>query len=112
MRWRWRPGKERRRAGEIMRPGVRLGEVFVECAENTEFPGFGFLRQAKIAPRGGENGSRRGKTEPEGSKEGDWMYTGAMWVPKWKSRLVHLRLRSDIDNCHHDLHIAVGRLGQ
>ena len=55
---------------------VRLGEVFVECAENTEFPGFGFLRQAETAPWGGNNSSQRGKPEPEGSKEGDWMYTG------------------------------------
>ena len=44
---------------------MRAGEVFVECAENTEFPGFEFLRQAKTALWGGVNGSRRGKTEPE-----------------------------------------------
>jgi hypothetical protein len=50
--------------------------VFVECTENTEFPGFEFLRQAETAPWGGKNSSQRGKPEPEGSKEGDWMYTG------------------------------------
>jgi hypothetical protein len=27
---------------------VRLGEVFVECAEKTEFPGFGFPGRRKL----------------------------------------------------------------
>jgi hypothetical protein len=61
--------------------------VFVEHAENTEFPGFGFLRQAKTALWGEENGFRRGKNRTRGSKEGDWMYTGLMLGAKWKSRL-------------------------
>jgi hypothetical protein len=50
--------------------------VFVECAENTEFPGFWFLWQLKTVPWGGEYGSPREKPSPKGSKEGDWMYTG------------------------------------
>jgi hypothetical protein len=72
---------------------VRLGELFVECAENTEFPGFGFLRQAETAPWGGKNSSQGGKPEPEGSKEGDWMYTGM--VPGAKMEIpAKLRLRA------------------
>ena len=52
--------------------------MFVECDEKAEFPGFGFLRQAKTAPCGDEHGSRRKKTEPGGSKESDWVYTDPM----------------------------------
>ena len=57
---------------------VRVGEVFVECAEKTEFPGFGFLRQAKTAPCGNRTRLPKKKTEPGGLKEGDWVYTGPM----------------------------------
>ncbi len=64
--------------------GVRVGEVFVECAEKTELPGFGFLRQAKTAPWGGKT-APEGKTDPEGSKEGDWLYTGM--VPDAKTEI-------------------------
>jgi hypothetical protein len=45
--------------------------VFVKYTEKTEFPGFGFLRQAKTAPWGDEHISPKEKTEPGGSKEGD-----------------------------------------
>jgi hypothetical protein len=54
---------------------VRVGEVFVKCAEKTGFPGFGFFRQ-------GNNYALRGRRRlPEeemqlgGSKEGGWVYT-------------------------------------
>ena len=45
----------------------------------------GFLRHAKPASWGGENGSRRGKTDPEGSKVGDLLYTGM--VPDAKTEI-------------------------
>ena len=38
---------------------VRVGEVFVECAEKAGFPGFGFSGRATTAPCGGENGAGR-----------------------------------------------------
>src|ERR1035438_7101502 len=38
---------------------VRVGEMFVECAEKTGFPGFGFSGRTPTAPCGGEGGSRR-----------------------------------------------------
>jgi hypothetical protein len=63
--------------------------VFVERAEKTEFPGFGFLRQAKTAPCGDEHGSRREETEPGGLKEGDWEYTGPMTGAKMEIRAEH-----------------------
>jgi hypothetical protein len=54
---------------------VRVGEVFVECAGKTGFPGFGFFRQ-------GDNCALRGRRRlPEegmqlaGSKDGGWLYT-------------------------------------
>ncbi len=59
--------------------------MFVKCAEKTELPGYGFLRHAKPASWGGENGSRRGKTDPEGSKVGDLLYTGM--VPDAKTEI-------------------------
>jgi hypothetical protein len=61
-----------------MRAGGRLEEVFLECAEKMEFPGFGFLRQAKPVPRGGEKRLPKEKTRSEGSKEADWMHTVAV----------------------------------
>ncbi len=45
----------------------------------------GFLRHAKPASWGGENGSRRGKADPEGSKVGDLLYTGM--VPDAKTEI-------------------------
>ena len=59
---------------------MRAGEVFVECAGKTGFPGSGFFRQ-------GDNCALRGRRRlPEemmqlamqltGSKEGGWVYTG------------------------------------
>jgi hypothetical protein len=38
---------------------VRVGEVFVECAGKTGFPGFGFSGKATTTPCGAEDGSRR-----------------------------------------------------
>jgi hypothetical protein len=43
-----------------MRLGGRLGELFVECAEKVEFPGFGFFRQGGNCALRGEDGSQRG----------------------------------------------------
>jgi hypothetical protein len=57
---------------------ARVGEVFVECAEKAEFPGFGFLRQAKTAPCENRTRLPKKKTEPGGLKEGDWVYTDPM----------------------------------
>jgi hypothetical protein len=68
-------------------PGARLGEVFVECAENTEFPGFGFLRQAKTAPWGGNTTPRREKPNPEDRRKAIGRILASCRVPKWKSRL-------------------------
>ena len=56
----------------------------MECAEKTGVPVLGFCGKRKL--RLGEKKTKR-KTRTCGSKEGDWMYTGTMPVPKWKSRL-------------------------
>jgi uncharacterized Zn-binding protein involved in type VI secretion len=44
---------------------VRVGEVFVESAGKTEFPGFGFFRQGDNCALRGENGSQRKKCNSE-----------------------------------------------
>ena len=38
---------------------VRVGEVLVECAGKTGFPGFGFFRQGDNCALRGEDGSRK-----------------------------------------------------
>jgi hypothetical protein len=75
---------------------VRAGEVFVESAGKTGFPGFGFSRQGDNRALRAEDGSRREKLQRGGSKEGNWMYTGCVlvpdWIPKWEFRLNRRRL--------------------
>jgi hypothetical protein len=52
-------------AAKIKHPEVRVGEVFVGCAEKAGFPGFGFSGRATTAPcgaktvPGGKNASCR-----------------------------------------------------
>ena len=66
---------------------VRVGEVFMECAEKEGFPGFGFFRQGANCALWGENGSRR-----KNSKSQDQRMTAGRILTdirdlKWKSRL-------------------------
>jgi imidazolonepropionase-like amidohydrolase len=49
---------------------VRVGEVFVESAGKTEFPGFGFFRQGDNCALRGENGSQRKKCNSEDQSVG------------------------------------------
>jgi hypothetical protein len=61
---------------------VRVGEVFVECAEKTGFPG-----TVPTAPCGGEDGSLRKRCNSADQRKaagGILNWTGR---PKWKSRL-------------------------
>ena len=57
---------------------VGVGEVFVECAETTGFPGFVFSRQGR-QPRlaRAKDGARR-KMQVAESEDGGLVYTG--WV--------------------------------
>jgi hypothetical protein len=57
MRWQWRPGS--RRAMTPAKSGdreVRVGEVFMECAEKGGFPGFGFFWQGANCALRGQDG--------------------------------------------------------
>jgi hypothetical protein len=66
---------------------VRVGEVFVECAEKTGFPGFGFFRRGDNCALRGEDGSQRGKRNSQDQR----MAAGCILIdirePKWKFRL-------------------------
>jgi hypothetical protein len=54
---------------------VRVGEVFVECAEKTGFPGFGFSQQGSIGAWRSQK-TAPGKNLHFGrSKVGGWVYT-------------------------------------
>ena len=54
---------------------VRVGEVFVECAEKIGFPGFGFFRQGNNYALRGRGRLREGEMQLTGSKDGGWEYT-------------------------------------
>src|ERR1035438_3478168 len=54
---------------------VRVGEVFMECAEKKRFPGFGFFWQGDNCALRGEDGSQRGKCNSQDHKDGGWVYT-------------------------------------
>jgi hypothetical protein len=54
---------------------VRVGEVFVECAEKTGFPGFGFFLQGNNYALRGRRRLPEGKMQLTGSKDGGWEYT-------------------------------------
>jgi hypothetical protein len=54
---------------------VRVGEVFVECAEKEGFPGFGFFRQGDNCTLRGRRRLPEEKTQLAGSKEGGWGHT-------------------------------------
>jgi hypothetical protein len=54
---------------------VRVGEVFVECAEKTRFPDFGFFWQGNNYALRGRRRLPEGKMQLGGSKEGGWVYT-------------------------------------
>ena len=65
---------------------MRAGEVFVECAEKTGFPGFWFLWQAKTASWGDEHSSPEGKkANPEDRMKAIGCILAPCWAPKWKS---------------------------
>jgi hypothetical protein len=52
---------------------VRVGEVFMECAEKKRFPGFGFFWQGDNCALRGEDGSQRGKCNSQDHTDGGWV---------------------------------------
>jgi hypothetical protein len=54
---------------------VRVGEVFVECAEKTRFPGFGFFWQGDNRALLGRRRLPEEKMQLAGSTDGGWVYT-------------------------------------
>jgi hypothetical protein len=54
---------------------VRVGEVFVECAEKIGFPGFGFFRQGNNYALRGRRRLPEEKMQLAGSKDGGLAYT-------------------------------------
>jgi hypothetical protein len=54
---------------------LTVGEVFVECAEKTGFPGFGFFRQGNNYALRGRRRLPEGKMQLTGSKDSGWEYT-------------------------------------
>jgi hypothetical protein len=66
---------------------VRAGEVFVECADKTGFPGFGFFRRGDNCPLRGEDGSQRGKCNSQDETMADGCILTGIRSLKWKSVL-------------------------
>jgi hypothetical protein len=68
---------------------VRVGEVFVECAEKIGFPGFGFFRQSNNYALRGRKRLPEEKMQLTGSRD-QRMAAGSILTvlesPKWKSR--------------------------
>jgi ribosomal protein L27 len=67
---------------------VRVGEVFVECAGQTGFPGFGFSGRATTASCGGEDGSRRKKCNSQDQGMAAGGILNRTRDLKWKSRMI------------------------
>jgi hypothetical protein len=61
---------------------VRVGEVFMECAEKEGSPGFGFLRQGANCALWGRKRLPEEKPEVAGPKDGGWVYTHRHSGPK------------------------------
>src|ERR1039457_1845010 len=66
---------------------VRVGEVFMECAEKKRFPGFGFFWQGDNCALRGEDGSQRGKCNSQDRRLATGCILTGSRVLKWKSRL-------------------------
>ena len=69
---------------------LRVGEVFVECAGKTGFPGFGFFRQGDNCALRGEDGSQRGKCNSTDQRMAAGCILTDIREPKWESRLIQL----------------------
>ena len=54
---------------------VRVGEVFMECAEKEGFPGFGFFRKGANCALWGRKRFPEERMHVAGSNDGGWMYT-------------------------------------
>jgi hypothetical protein len=71
---------------------VRVGEVFVECAEKTGFPGFGFSLQGNNYALRGRRRLPEEKMQLTGSKDGGWEYTDSAGESKMEiSAYTHTR---------------------
>jgi hypothetical protein len=68
---------------------VRGGEVFVECAQKTDFPVLDFSGRTTTSPCEGENGFWRKECKSLGSKDGGWVYTEHdRGSARWKFRFM------------------------
>ncbi len=66
---------------------VRVGEVFVGCAEKTGLPGFGFLWQGDNYALQGENRSRRRECKLQAQRIAAGCILSRLGSPKWESWL-------------------------
>src|ERR1039457_3058091 len=72
---------------------VRVGEVFMECAEKVGFPGFGFFRQGNNYALRGRRRLPEEKMQLTGSKDGGWEYTDSAGESKMEISVKNLHFR-------------------
>jgi len=72
---------------------VRVGQVFMECAEKKEFPGFGFFWQGANCALWGRRRLREAKMQLAGSKDGGWGYTDRHPGSKMEILVIMLKIK-------------------